>query len=60
MKCSFCGKEIPKGTGTMLVRRTGRISYYCSKRCQRYEFMKRKVSKKEFAPNGAYAGAKAA
>ena len=48
MKCSFCAAEIPKGTGTAFVKRTGKISYYCSRRCLRYDSMKRKVSKKEF------------
>lgn len=33
MRCSFCSKEIEQGTGTMFVKNDGRISYYCSSKC---------------------------
>ncbi len=39
MKCSFCGKEIPKGRGKMFVRLSGEILYFCRKKCERYYFM---------------------
>ncbi len=35
MKCSFCGKEIPKGTGIMYVQKTGKILYFCSRKCEK-------------------------
>jgi large subunit ribosomal protein L24e len=33
--CSFCGKEIPEGTGKMYVRRDGSISFFCSSKCEK-------------------------
>ncbi|MBL7159932.1 MAG: TRASH domain-containing protein [Candidatus Aenigmarchaeota archaeon] len=35
MKCSFCGKEIERGTGKMHVKTDGKILYFCSKRCEK-------------------------
>lgn len=37
MRCSYCTKEIEKGTGTMFVRRMGQIKYYCSDRCYKFD-----------------------
>ncbi|MEM0149229.1 MAG: hypothetical protein QW774_01080 [Candidatus Micrarchaeaceae archaeon] len=48
MKCSYCSREIEKGRGIIFVRRTGAVRHYCSRRCMRYDQMKRKVSPKEF------------
>ena len=33
--CSFCGTEIPKGTGTMYVKKTGKILFFCKKKCEK-------------------------
>lgn len=35
MKCSFCGKEIEKGTGKAFVRKTGKVFYFCSSKCEK-------------------------
>ena len=35
MKCSFCKKEIEKGTGKMIVHKTGKIDYFCSRKCEK-------------------------
>jgi len=35
VQCSFCGREIPRGTGKMYVTKTGRIYYFCSRRCEK-------------------------
>lgn len=35
MKCSFCGKQIPKGTGLMYVQKTGKRYYFCSSKCEK-------------------------
>jgi large subunit ribosomal protein L24e len=35
MKCSFCGTEIPPGTGLMYVQKDGKILYFCSKKCEK-------------------------
>ncbi len=35
MKCSFCNNEIAKGTGTMYVKVSGQILYFCSMKCEK-------------------------
>lgn len=48
MKCSYCSKEIEKGTGMMFVKKMGAIKYYCSKRCFKFDVkFKKKVNQKE-------------
>lgn len=45
-KCSFCDKEMAKGTGKMYVLRDGTIFYYCSSKCERNHVkLKRKPRK---------------
>lgn len=34
-RCSFCGESIEKGTGKMFVYATGKISYFCSNKCEK-------------------------
>jgi len=34
-KCSFCGEEIPPGTGFMFVKNDGTVLYFCSRKCCR-------------------------
>ncbi|RLF90485.1 50S ribosomal protein L24e [Thermococci archaeon] len=33
--CSFCGRELKPGTGSMFVRRDGTILYFCSSKCEK-------------------------
>ncbi len=35
MKCSFCGKNIPPGTGKIFVKKTGKKYFFCSKKCEK-------------------------
>ena len=35
MKCTFCGLEIGKGSGKMLVQDDGKILYFCSSKCEK-------------------------
>ncbi|HDN83745.1 MAG TPA: 50S ribosomal protein L24e [Candidatus Altiarchaeales archaeon] len=35
MECSFCGAEIPKGTGKMFVTKRGVVYYFCSGKCEK-------------------------
>lgn len=52
VKCTYCGKDIPKGTGTMYVHRAGALNYFCSNRCFRNAVvLKRKINKKEVRLN---------
>jgi len=42
--CSFCGKRIEKGTGKIYVLKTGKISYFCSSKCEKNQLkLKRKA-----------------
>lgn len=42
-KCSFCGIEIPRGTGKMFVELDGTILNFCSNKCEKNLFkLKRK------------------
>ncbi|HDD70599.1 MAG TPA: 50S ribosomal protein L24e [Candidatus Woesearchaeota archaeon] len=34
-KCSFCRKDIPPGTGVMLVKKDGKTLYFCSSKCEK-------------------------
>ena len=34
-KCSFCEKQIPRGTGKMYVKTDGKIFYFCSSKCEK-------------------------
>lgn len=36
MKCTYCLKEIERGTGFAYVKKAGGAKYYCSKRCYRF------------------------
>ncbi len=48
MKCTYCTREIPKGTGMMYVFKTGTLNYFCSSRCYKSSIkMHRKINKKE-------------
>jgi large subunit ribosomal protein L24e len=33
--CSFCGNEMPRGTGKMYVKKDGKIFYFCSMKCEK-------------------------
>lgn len=33
--CTFCGGNIPVGTGKMYVKKDARILYFCSRRCEK-------------------------
>lgn len=34
MDCSFCGKNIPKGTGFLFAKKTGQVYSFCSRKCE--------------------------
>jgi len=42
MRCSYCTKEIEKGSGIMYVRKIGTAKYYCSDRCYKYDVIYKK------------------
>jgi ribosomal protein L24E len=45
MKCSYCTREIEKGTGLMYVRKTGAVKYYDSDRCYKFDSVQHKKQK---------------
>ncbi len=45
-KCTFCGKNIEKGTGKLFVFKTGKTNWFCSLKCEKNALkLKRKPSK---------------
>ena len=46
VNCTFCGKSLPKGTGKMYVYKSGKLSYFCSMKCEKNTLkLKRKASR---------------
>ena len=45
MKCDFCGKEIPVGTGMIYVKRDGKALYFCSSKCKKNAIVLKRDSK---------------
>lgn len=35
VKCSFCNKDIEKGTGKIVVSKIGKINRFCSMKCEK-------------------------
>jgi len=35
MRCSFCRKDIPEGTGRLYVQSDGKILRFCSSKCKK-------------------------
>lgn len=35
MNCSFCGKDIARGTGKIFVKTDGKILYFHSRKCEK-------------------------
>ncbi|HLC22548.1 MAG TPA: 50S ribosomal protein L24e [Candidatus Nanoarchaeia archaeon] len=34
--CTFCGREIIPGTGTLYVYKTGKVAKFCALKCQKH------------------------
>lgn len=34
-KCSFCGRDIPKGTGKIYVKKDGKVLYFDRMKCEK-------------------------
>ena len=50
MKCSYCSREVSKGTGIMYVYKNGTVNYYCASKCYKNDVvLKRKISNKNVA-----------
>ncbi len=48
--CSFCKKEIPRGTGKMLIKKNGKILWFCSSKCEKNLLkLKRNPAKRKWA-----------
>lgn len=50
VQCTFCKKEIEKGTGKMYVKNDGKVFYFCSNKCDKNLLkLKRKPAKIKWA-----------
>ena len=45
-ECTFCGHEIPPGTGIIFVRNDGALLRFCSSKCRKYLLHHRKDPRK--------------
>jgi len=43
VKCTFCGKEMDRGTGKMFVKVDGSIFYFCSGKCEKNMFKLKRI-----------------
>jgi len=34
-KCDFCGREVTRGFGMMLIRNDGSVAWFCSSKCRK-------------------------
>jgi len=35
VQCSFCGTDIPTGTGVMYVKKDAKQLFFCSRKCEK-------------------------
>ncbi len=42
-KCSFCGQDIPPGTGKMYVKKDGSVYYFDANRCYKNMILLKRV-----------------
>ena len=48
--CIFCKTEIPRGTGKILVKKNGKLIWFCSSKCEKNMLkLKRNPTKIEWA-----------
>jgi large subunit ribosomal protein L24e len=45
VKCTFCGKEIERGTGVMFVQKDGKILNFCSSKCEKNQIKLKRRSR---------------
>lgn len=44
VRCNFCGRQIPQGTGMLYVFTSGKIAHFCSSKCRKNQLkLKRKA-----------------
>jgi large subunit ribosomal protein L24e len=52
VRCSFCNKNIERGTGKIVVSKIGKISHFCSMKCEKNSLkLKRKPIKFKWTKN---------
>jgi len=44
-RCSFCDKNIEKGTGKIFVFKTGKVANFCSRKCEKNMLKLRRKSR---------------
>lgn len=45
MNCNYCKKEIEPGTGSVIIKKDGKITRYCSNKCRKNHQLKRNPQK---------------
>ncbi len=45
-KCSFCGRSVMLGKGTMFVKNDGSVQYFCSSKCRKSTLFLRRDPRK--------------
>jgi len=49
-RCNFCKSDIGKGTGKMFVKNTGKIFWFCTRKCEKNQLkLKRNPAKYKWA-----------
>ena len=51
-ECDYCGDDIEPGTGTMLVRTSGRTIHFCSSKCENNADLGREARNLEWTEAG--------
>ncbi|MBU1204112.1 MAG: 50S ribosomal protein L24e [Nanoarchaeota archaeon] len=52
-KCSFCGENIPKGTGKIVVKKDGKVLYFDKSKCEK-NMLKLKRKPRDFKWTASY------
>jgi large subunit ribosomal protein L24e len=47
MKCSFCGREIVPGTGTLYITKEGKKFVFCSSKCEKNQIKLGRTARKQ-------------
>ena len=45
--CSFCDNPIPKGTGTLYVKKDGTLFYFCSSKCRKNALLMKREGRRQ-------------
>ena len=58
VRCSFCGENLPQGTGKMFVKTDTKILYFCSRKCEKNSLNLKRKPREQKWTKGYEKGAK--